>query len=216
MAYNEEHGLEPTMRELVEVMETQGLDWEAVIVDDGSSDGTAAVASRWASDNIRVVRHEPNQGLGAVYRTGLREASGDWITFLPADGQLPPRNLPRFLELRSDYDLLLGTLALRKRSLAGRVLSFVERLMYRVLFGYFPPFQGLFMARRELTQGLRSPSGRGWGVVMELILRAVKNGARWRNVACEFHPRLSGHSKVQNLRTISANLRDLLTLRSLL
>lgn len=60
--------------------------WEAIIVDDGSTDGTVHALARWRADpRVRYVRHERNRGLGAALNTGLAEAHGDLIAYLPAD-----------------------------------------------------------------------------------------------------------------------------------
>jgi glycosyltransferase involved in cell wall biosynthesis len=217
MAYNEEVGLPITVGETEAVL--RDLDYEILIVDDGSSDGTAAVALSLSQANprVNVITHRPNQGLGGVYRTGLTQAAGQWITFLPADGELPASNLPDFLGAREGYDLLLGTIPERKVSWVALLLTFLEKLLYRLLFGYLPPFQGLFMIRRAALQAIDLKStGRGWAVLMELFLKIVRGGRPWRNVETILRPRLAGESKVRNLKTISANLVEVLKLRLIL
>jgi hypothetical protein len=86
--------------------------------------------------------------------------------------------------------------------------------LLRALFGRFPRFQGILMFRRELLRDtpLRS-QGRGWTVLMELILRQARRGARIHNLPITIRPRAGGHSKVNNLRSIVSNLRQVLALR---
>ena len=80
--------------------------------------------------------------------------------------------------------------------------------------GPLPRFQGILMFRRTVCERIPLTSvGRGWAVLMELIVRASQAGYRMRSVPIELRPRRSGSSKVQNLRTISSNLRQVLTLR---
>jgi hypothetical protein len=77
-----------------------------------------------------------------------------------------------------------------------------------------PIFQGIFMIRRAILADVPLASeGRGWAVVMELILKVSRGPYRIRSVANELRPRLSGESKVNNVRTIAANLRQILVLR---
>ena len=216
MAYNEVAGLEPVVRELREALTRLGRPAEIVIVDDGSGDGTGALADRLAGEipGVRVVHHPSNQGLGGVYRTGFREAREDLLTFFPADGQFPPEILERFAPLMADQDLVLGYLPEGRKGAAGALLSLGERALYRTLFGPLPRFQGIFMIRRAALQGLTLVStGRGWAVVMEMILRAVRAGLRIRSEPTSLRPRSSGVSKVQNVRTIWANLRQMVALR---
>jgi hypothetical protein len=83
-----------------------------------------------------------------------------------------------------------------------------------LLFGSLPRFQGVLMFRRSLLDELELKStGRGWTVLMELIIRASRGGYRLVSVPTEMRPRMSGKSKVNNLRTIWANLKQVFALR---
>jgi glycosyltransferase involved in cell wall biosynthesis len=216
MAYNERDSLEAVLAEIHGALQDLRRPFEVLIVDDGSGDGTGELADRLAASRpfVRVVHHPVNGGLGAVYRTGFAEARGEYLTFFPADGQFPASILGDFVPLMTDSDLVLGYLPDRRGSLVGRVLSVVERVTYAVLFGSFPRFQGVMMLRRAILDRMTlASSGRGWAVVMELILRASRMGLRMRSVPTAFRPRMAGASKVQNLRTVSSNLRQVLELR---
>lgn len=216
MAYDEVLNLEPTALEIHGVLEALGVPFEILVVDDGSRDGTGALADELARRlaGVRVHHHERNLGLGGVYRSGFREARGELLTFFPADGQFPASILEDFLPRLKDADVVLGYLPGRRPGLLGPVLSAAEKLFYRLLLGPMPRFQGVFMMRRPLleTVTLRS-DGRGWAVVMELILRLHRGGCRMVSVPTGVRPRRTGVSKVQNVRTIVANLRQALALR---
>jgi len=189
---------------------------EIVIVDDGSGDGTEALADRLALQipSVRVVHHPTNQGLGAVYRTGFSEARQDLVTFFPADGQFPAAILAEFLPLIDGHDFVLGYLPTSARSPWARFLSGSEKALYRALFGTLPRFQGVLLFRRAVLGGLPLVSvGRGWAVLLELLIRASRAGCRMRSVPIALRPRASGASKVQNLRTIASNLAQVLELR---
>lgn len=216
MAYNEAASLAETVleihTELVRLAET----FEVLIVDDGSSDGSAAIADTLAATlpSVRVLHHRVNLGLGGVYRTGFAEARGDLLTFFPADGQFAAALIPRYVAAIQDADMVLGAIQARADSLAGRILSRAERLLLSALFRQFPPFQGILMFRRRLLEQTRLVSqGRGWTVLMELILRQARNGARIKNVVITVRERAHGKSKVNNLRSILSNLHQMLHLR---
>lgn len=217
MAYDEAANLETVLRELQNSIARVGVAAEILIVDDGSSDGTAEIADGLAdaSANVRVLHHEDNRGLGGVYRTGFGQARGDLITFFPADGQFPGAILEDFVPQMtgSDVDIVLGYVP-RTDSAPGRVLSAIERLVWRSLLGPLPRFQGVFLVRRRrlLALDLRS-EGRGWAIVMEMLVRGRRAGWRMHSRVTAMRPRLSGASKVQNLRTIWSNLRQVVELR---
>jgi len=219
MAFNEVATVKGVVAELLAALEALARPHELLIVDDGSSDGTEEAVVRIAAAHpaARVVRHAENRGLGGVYRTGFAEARGRFLTFFPADGQFPPSILADFRDVAEDADLVLGYLLDRRDTPLGRSLSAVERLLYRVLLGPMPRFQGVFMLRRSVLKGLPLESaGRGWAVVMEMILCLTRNGARVVSRPTPYRPRIAGHSKVNNWRTIAANMNQLLALRAVL
>jgi glycosyltransferase involved in cell wall biosynthesis len=217
MAYDEVASLEGVAREIHATLIRVGSPHEIVIVDDGSSDGTGEAADRLSRElpGLRVVHHQPNQGLGGVYRTGFREARRELVTFFPADGQFSAGIIEQFAPLCAECDFVLGYLPEQSRSPQARFLSWAERVLYLILFGPLPRFQGILMFRRAVLDRLTLGSeGRGWAVLMELLIRASRAGHRMCSVPIELRPRLIGTSKVQNLRTIVSNLRQVLALRA--
>jgi glycosyltransferase involved in cell wall biosynthesis len=211
LAFNEEKNLEPAVAELLAELRTLGHSWELLIVDDGSSDGTGQLAEALAAREpaLRVVHHPQNLGLGGGYRTGFREARGAWLTFFPADAQFPATIIGQFVAASGNADMVLGYLPARP-DLVGKALSFAERVLYRVLFRRLPRFQGIMLFRRQLLAEIPlSSEGRGWAIVMELIIRASRGPYRLVSLPTAVRPRLSGESKVNNLRSVVANLRQL-------
>ena len=217
MAFNEEETLESVVHEILEESRIAGVDTEVDIVDDGSTDGTPEIAARLANlhASVRHLRHTENGGLGQVYRTGFESARGTWLSFLPADGQIPARDLHGFWAQEKECDLILGFIPDRPVPAYVKVLSLGERLLYRVLFGGFPRFQGILLVRMDVIRQLNLVSqGRGWTIVMEMILRVQRGGFRVGHSPTTLRDRMAGESKVNNIRTIVSNLQQMLALRS--
>jgi dolichol-phosphate mannosyltransferase len=113
--YNEQEGIPKLLRALEETRQHIGptYDWEVVIVDDGSSDGTADVleaAAANAGGAISVVRHPRNRGLGAALRTGFAHATGDLIATADSDCTYDPREVVHMLRLmRPDVDIVVAS-----------------------------------------------------------------------------------------------------------
>ena len=216
MAYNEVGTAVNFVDEVRAELNSLGVSWELLAVDDCSTDGTREALLR-AADRIaemRVVSHASNLGLGAVYRTGLREAAGAFITFFPADAQFPASNLSVLWKAAADQDAVFGYLEDRRDGWAAVALSSIERMLYRIIVGPLPRFQGVLMVRRGILSDFSLvSSGRGWGILMELAARLHQGSYRSQSVLTTIVPRRSGESKVRNLRTIMANMRDLLLLR---
>ncbi len=219
MAYNEVESVVKVTRDLHAVLSALTVPFELLLVDDGSSDGTSQAVESLAAElpSVRTIHHPENRGLGGVYRTGFSGARGEFITFFPADGQFEAGLVSEFFSLITSHDLVLGTLPKRQGSL-GKILSLTERRLYRALIGSMPEFQGIFMIRKAVLDSVPLLSdGRGWGIVMELILRVFRaNRYRIVNHATRLLPRRFGHSKANTWRNIVANMRQLLTLRRLL
>lgn len=142
-AFNEAAAIEKTLSAIGRALRKE--EWEAVVVDDGSEDGTAEKAEGYASGHpeqrIRVLRLLENRGKGEAVRAGLLAARGDMVAYLDADLDIPPRELctlKRIME-RKEWDIAVGS----KRHLAlfgspipfyRRVVSLVFSRVVRLLF----------------------------------------------------------------------------------
>lgn len=219
MAYDEESNLPTVVHDIANELARLDLPFEIIVIDDGSHDGTGSVAERLTAENqkLRVVHHQQNRGLGGVYRTGFSEAQLDYVTFFPADGQFPAAILGQYAPRMQEADLILGYVSDENRPLFRKFLSGAERSFYKILFGDFPRFSGILMFRRAILHTVPLASqGSGWTVVWELILRSHRAGYRILHMPNQILPRMSGVSKVANLRTILANVMQMLRLRIVL
>jgi glycosyltransferase involved in cell wall biosynthesis len=91
---------------------------ELIVVDDGSSDGTAAIA---AEHGARVISHPYPKGNGAAVKTGARVATGEILVFMDADGQHRPEDIPRLLtKLEEGYDMAVGARGMQDHAGAHR------------------------------------------------------------------------------------------------
>ncbi len=104
-AYNEEKGIGPQIERLRKVMEGCGRAFEIIVVDDGSTDGTAAEARK---HDVRLVQQGRNRGYGASLKAGIAVAENDWIVIIDADGTYPAKSIPALLEHGDGYDMVVG------------------------------------------------------------------------------------------------------------
>lgn len=107
--FNEEHAIAATVTELVATLETVGP-YEIVIVNDGSTDGTAAALQQIAvrEPGLRIVHHSRNKGYGAALKTGIRHATSDLIVITDADGTYPNHRIGELVDLAREADMVVG------------------------------------------------------------------------------------------------------------
>lgn len=125
-AFNEADNLVEVVPELIEALDRAALAFEVVVVDDGSSDGTAAAiaALEDAEDRVRGVYLRRNLGKSPALVAGLEEASGDVVVLMDADGQDDPEAVPRLLDALGDgLDLVTGRRLDRQDRLVKRSTS---------------------------------------------------------------------------------------------
>lgn len=104
-AFNEESAVQQVVRSARELLEQHGYRAEIIIVDDGSTDGTARAAQ---SAGARVLQHRSNRGYGAALKTGITAATHDVIAITDSDGTYPSKYLPAMLEELERADMVVG------------------------------------------------------------------------------------------------------------
>ncbi len=105
-AFNEKGSISGTIDDVDRVMKSQDYVYEVIVVDDGSTDGTAEMAREHSS--ARVIRHERNRGYGASLKTGIRNARGEIILIIDADSTYPVDMIPLLLSQMDEYDMVVG------------------------------------------------------------------------------------------------------------
>ncbi|MEP7200379.1 MAG: glycosyltransferase family 2 protein [Chloroflexota bacterium] len=111
-AFNEERGIRHIVERVLAVrepLEQIGVALEFIVVDDGSRDQTTAQVAQFP--DVRLIKHVVNRGYGAAIKTGFRQATGDYLAFLDADGTYPPESLPEMcrVALQQRADLVIGS-----------------------------------------------------------------------------------------------------------
>jgi glycosyltransferase involved in cell wall biosynthesis len=104
-AFREAGSIAKIVRTILDVVAALGCSYELLVVDDGSPDGTGDLA---AEAGACVLRHPYNRGKGASLKTGIRAARGATVITLDADGQHDPRDIPKLLECRPAFDMVIG------------------------------------------------------------------------------------------------------------
>jgi glycosyltransferase involved in cell wall biosynthesis len=183
--FNEEVNLERAVRSTAAAAGRASDDYEVIVVDDGSRDGSLPVASDFArrDPRVRVLVHAGTRGYGAALRTGIDAARMPWILLTDAGLPIDPNELENFLPLTADADLVVGRRTPRGGPFTRRLGAGARNLLvHRVLGAPVHDADCAFkLVRRELVDGLPLSSN-GTSIGTELIVRALVAGARVREV----------------------------------
>ncbi len=231
-AWNEERVIGPTLAALATAVRGHESAYDAVLVDDGSSDGTVAEAERAVSAAggglpLTVLRHEANRGLGAALRTGLywcldRAGDTDVIVTLDADNTHPPALIPALVaSLDERHELAIASRYRAGSSVRGvpwhrRLLSEGSRLVLSALFPVpgvrdytccFRAYRVPLLRRARLVWGDELCTARGFEAVLDLLLRLRPLGVRAVEIGfpLDYGERV-GASKMKVLRTVGTSL----------
>lgn len=217
--YNEEDSLEPLHQALQEsFIDRPDLSWEAVLVNDGSSDGSLEVLRKIAwqdPEHIRVVSLRRNFGQTAAIAAGIDNASGEVVVLMDADLQNDPADIPRMLDkIEEGYDVVSGWRINRQDTFITRTLpSRMANWLISVVTGVHLHDYGCTLKayRREVITGFRL-----YGEMHRFIpAYASSVGARIIEMPVNHHPRKFGKTKYGLNRTIKVIL-DLFTVKFLL
>jgi dolichyl-phosphate beta-glucosyltransferase len=197
--YNERERLPPTLESVCRYIDRSGVSSEIVVVDDGSSDDTAAWARSRAKDDrrVRVVAYSPNKGKGHAVKEGIMAASGESLLFLDADGSTPvvaSDAVWPLLETQS-FDVVIGSRQTEgseikshqapARELAGKSFGLLTRLL--VIRGVKDTQCGFKAFKREPARRIFSQLSSSSAIFdIELLVLAVRQGLRIGEVAVEW------------------------------
>ncbi len=194
-AYNEEDNIADSVREAKKVVRQITDRYEIIVVDDGSSDRTAAIVSDIAREDplVRLVRHEQNQGYGAAVWSGIQAARYDWVFFTDADLQFRLDELTRLVEHIPEHNVVLGCRSPRKDPFIRLVNAKGWNILNRIVFGLkakdidcaFKLFD------RRLVAALPVKS-RGAMMTAEMLIHLQKNGVNFKEVPVTHLPRTKG------------------------
>jgi len=198
-AYNEEDIIGDIIQRITDTLTKTEYSFEVIVIDDGSTDETWVQAEEAGAT---VIRHPYNIGLGAAIKTGIRNAQGEIILILDADGQHSPEDIPRLLEKIDPYDLVVGARTKESDSAVHRDFA---NTVYNLLASYVSG-----QRIEDLTSGFRAikaTTARGFIYLLPnrfsssstLTLATLRSG---RSVAFVpiISPKRVGKSKIRLLR----------------
>jgi glycosyltransferase involved in cell wall biosynthesis len=214
--YNDEHAIAGMVRDVRAALVDRVDDFEIIVIDDGSTDGSVAVLHRLADEvpELRIIEHPVNRGYGGALQSGFAAATKQWIFYTDGDAQYDASEIVRCLDLAADdVDVVQGFKVGRGDAWYRRLIGRCYHHTVKLLFGLpvrdtdcdFRLIRASTMESIELT----STSG---VICVELMHALTQADARFVEVGVSHHWRPHGRSQFFRLPRIARSAQQLVVL----
>jgi glycosyltransferase involved in cell wall biosynthesis len=215
-AYNDENSIGEMVNQALALAPRFTSDYEVIVVNDGSSDGTAAVLDELARKHsrVRVIHHPRNRGYGGALRSGFTNATKDFVFYTDGDGQYDVNELAKLIPLMTEeVDVVNGYKLKRSDGKRRIILGAAYKLLARLLFRL--PIRDVDcdfrLMRRSAIQSIDLVSTSGV-VCTEMIYKLKRAGCRFTEAPVNHYPRLHGQSQFFTVRRVAKTLVDFFAL----
>lgn len=192
LAFNEEAELRSSVESVISAAAAaDGLEWEIIIVNDGSSDGTAAIAADLEREYsfVRCIHHDRNRGFGAAFRSGLQAADHEYVTFFPGDNIVSSVMLREILRHLGEADLVCAfpvNTECRRRS--RQILSSFFSFVYKQTFNLH--LRSIHTTPAFRTRQLREIRfhSTGYSLPSEIMVKLLRRGCSFMELPGYLNP----------------------------
>jgi len=214
--YNEQENVGRIVEKALAVMEKLNADFEVIIVDDGSTDGTGQIADEIAAGNsrVKVVHHKSNLGYGAALQSGFKAATKELVFYTDGDGQFDINEMPALLPLMEQYDIASCYRLNRRDSAIRKINGWCWTKLVCLLFGLkIHDIDCAFkLYKREIFDNIEL-SSTGALIDTEILARAARRGYSITQKGVHHYPRTAGLPSGANPRVILRAFKELFSLQ---
>jgi dolichol-phosphate mannosyltransferase len=206
-AYNEEGSIGGTIAGVIDVLAREQIDYEVLVIDDGSADRTAAMVAQLAEGNgrVRCIPSPYRNGFGFAVRAGLEQYTGDAVAIMMADGSDSPEDLLSYYRLlTAGYDCAFGSRFVyggraRGYPLFKLVVNRIVNVGIRFAFGHgYDDTTNAFKAyRREVIDNVQPLISHHFNLTVEIPLKAIVRGHSYAITPISWTGRKRGTSKLR-------------------
>jgi len=215
--YNEQENVGRTVEKALEVMQQFDADFEVIIVDDGSSDGTRQIADEIAGRDkrVKVMHHQHNLGYGAALQSGFKAATKELVFYTDGDGQFDINEMLPLLALMDQYDIVSCYRLNRQDSLIRKINGWCWTRLVCLMFGLkIRDIDCAFkLYKREIFDKIEL-SSTGALIDAEILARAARKGYRITQKGVHHYPRTAGAQSGASLRVVLRAFKELFKLQS--
>ena len=214
--YNEAANIAELVNKTLTILPKLTSDFEIVVVDDGSTDGTGKVIDTLAADidSVKAVHHEKNLGYGAALQSGFRAATKELVFYTDGDGQFDVGEMPALLGLMRQYDIVSCYRLNRQEGLIRKFNAWAWTKLVCRMFGMKirDIDCGFKLFKRGIFDNIEIRST-GALIDAEILARATRKGYTITQAGVHHYPRKTGEQSGANLGVIFRAFKELFKLR---
>lgn len=200
-AYNEEKTMEQTVQSLKKELNRLNLNYEIIVVNDGSTDKTKEILEK--IKGIKLINHSENQGYGAALKTGIKNSKYDWILIIDADKTYPVEAISDLITHAPNYDMVVGARTGKKAKipLIRKPAKWVINKLANYLSGIKIPDlnSGLRIIKKSLLEKFIFILPNGFSFTTTITLAALTNSHGVKYIPIDYHKRV-GKSKIRPIK----------------
>ena len=215
--FNEKEAIGPLTEKCLAVTRQICDDFEVILIDDGSTDGTSELADQLADKYpaVRVIHHRQNRGYGAALQSGFRAATKEYVFYTDGDEQFDVNELPLLLPLIGQCDIVSPYRLNRQDSFLRKLNAFCWSTLVNFLFKLnLKDIDCAFkLYKRKIFDNIEMIST-GALIDTEILARAKRKGYTITQIGVHHYPRIAGKATGANIKVILRAFRELFKLRN--
>ncbi len=206
-ARNEELNIQGTIVEIQDEFQRHSIEYEIIVVSDGSTDGTEGEVVKISAqdERVRLVKNHPPYGFGNAIKKGLEFFRGDYVIIVMADSSDDPKDMAKYVQkLKEGYDCCFGDRWRKYTHVTGYpkiklVLNRIVNWGISVLFGlHYGDVTNAFKSySRETIQGIKPILSRHFNITVEIPLKAIVRGYTYTVVPTNWRERRRGKTNLR-------------------
>lgn len=215
-AYNEEDSIASTVEGVVEVLKSLKVDWEVLVINDGSRDKTADVVKNLEKKylSVRLINHETNKGYGHALKTGFAQAKYPWVAFVDSDGQFDFAEIKKLIAKTDEADVILGYRLNRADPFQRRIFTWGWKMLAMVLLGLNVRDYscGFKLIKKKVVDDISPIESEEKVTQIEMLIKAKKKGYKFAEVGVHHYARKAGVPTGANFSVVKKSFSDMLKL----